>query len=81
MGKGENAGSPFLAIYSTAFSPWNFNSLTHNPDLRKTPLKNIVGKGEIAGNQHNVFYPYHTKFQLFIYIYFVICQCFEFGSI
>ena len=30
---------------------------------------------------HNVFYLSQNKFQLFIYIYFVVCKGFEFGSV
>ena len=26
---------------------------------------------------HNVFYPSQTKFHFFIYIYFVVCKCFQ----
>ena len=59
--------------------------------LRKKSLKNIVGKGEDAGNQHfllfphNVFYPSGNKFQFFNGIYFVAfnldqSQIFSFGE-
>ena len=30
---------------------------------------------------HNVFYPFQTKFQFFILIYFVFCKCFQFGEV
>ena len=55
--------------------------------LYKKSFKNIVGKGENAGNQHffsfshNVFYPFQNKFQVFSHIYFVVCRCFQFGLV
>ena len=49
--------------------------------LTKKPFRNIVGKGENAGNQHfllfhNVFYRFHKEFLFLSYIYFVVCKCF-----
>ena len=38
---------------------WPFNSLPHNPDLKKKPFENIVGKGENAGNQHFLLFPHY----------------------
>ena len=38
-------------------------------------------ENSIFSSSHNVFYPFQTKFQFFIHIYFVICKCFEFGSV
>ena len=36
--------------------------------LKKEAFWNIVGKGENAGYQHNVFYPFHIKFQFLSHI-------------
>ena len=30
---------------------------------------------------HNVFYPYHYKFQCLTHIYSVVCKCFQFGQV
>ena len=30
---------------------------------------------------HHVFYPSHNKYHFFLYIYFVICKCFELGQV
>ena len=54
--------------------------------LKNQPFKNILGKGENAGNQHflllpNCFLPFQKKFQFYSNIYFVICKCCEFGPV
>ena len=48
--------------------------------LDKKLFKNIVGKGENAGN--TMFSTLaKTKIIIFKYLYFVVCKCFEFGPV
>ena len=54
--------------------------------LKKKPFENIVGKGENSSNQHflnfpQCFLPIQNEYLLLIYIYFVLCKCFEFGTV
>ena len=51
-------------------------------DYDKNPFKNIVGKGENAGNQHfllfhNVFYPSQKEFLLLSYIFLLSANAFS----
>ena len=66
------------------------NSLPHHPRLLTTlnhrAFENIAEKGKmlvssIFSFSHNVFYPSQTKFELFIHIFFVVCECFQFGPV
>ena len=54
--------------------------------LMKKPLEVIVGKGKNADDHlfsfsHNVSTLPNTNFNFFSYIYFAICQCFQFGPV
>ena len=55
-------------------------------NIKTEAFENIVGKGENAGDHifsfsHNVFNYSQNKFQLLDYIYFVVCNCFQFGLV
>ena len=50
--------------------------------LKKKSFENIVGKGENAVSSifsffQDIFYQSQKEFLFLIYIYFVICKCFE----
>ena len=62
--------------------------IPHNPNFQRPwereLFKNIVGKGENAGNQHfllfpQCFLPFPNQISGFDIDYFVVCKCFEFG--
>ena len=54
--------------------------------LKQKPFENIWKNVKmlvtsILSFSHNVFYPSQNKALFLIYIYFVICNCFEFGPV
>ena len=55
--------------------------------LKKKTFENVVGKGENAGYQAFSFFPTmfsnhpEKNFMFFSYIYFVICECFQFWPV
>ena len=72
---------------------WNFFFISPTQSwlltiLKKEPFENIKGKGENAGNQHFLLFPecflsYSIKGRNdhFSSIWFVVCNCFQFGPI
>ena len=44
--------------------------------LKKKAFENIWEKGENAGNQHFLLYPFQSKFKFMSHFYFFICKCF-----
>ena len=58
----------------------------HLNNLEKKALENILEKGENVGNQHfllfaQCFLQFQKKIHCFIDICFVVCKCFQFGSV
>ena len=93
FGKGlrnEQILSLLVAISFSLSYIYIYKALTpcHSPQfyrLRMKAFKNIVDKGENAGNQHisfshNFFSPSRIKFLILNHIYFVFCKCFQFGG-
>ena len=75
-------------LFSNSITSVTFNHIQHTPDfekekerpLRKRLLKTFWEKEKILVSSifsfsHNVFYSLQTKFQIFIHIYFVVCEC------
>ena len=92
-----NFDIPLLIILLSAIKTLNHHgeiSLTlyhtiptlNNPKKKKIALKTLWEKEKmlvtsIFSFSHNVFYPSQSKFQSFIYIYFVVCKCFNLGTV
>ena len=49
--------------------------------LTENPFKNIVGKGENAGNVPQCFLPYQRQKSSLELLYYVVCKCFQFGRV
>ena len=86
--------SPFPLIFSKGLSQKGlcgmrfilYHIMLNLATLKEKAFENIVGKGENVGNQHFLLFPQcflHSKkkFQFFIYIYLVVCKCFQFGAV
>ena len=88
--KGENVAYKRFLLFEQTSKVYFLLFTIQNHDFQrpciKSPLKTLWEKEKmlvtsIFSFSHNVFYPSQNKLQLFNYIYFVVCKCFQFGPV